>query len=84
MTSKEWFHLKFFTQIKKKRDNQTTVLLSIQHSNYTALEPESKTNSILIKYINCLNIKDTGTAGNFKNIETLTNASIGSLLLILY
>lgn len=56
MTSKGWFHLKF-PQIKKMCDTQTTTfnLLHIQ-TQYTVLEPDSKTNSMLIKYIKCLNI----------------------------
>lgn len=62
MTSKEWFRLKFSTQ--KMCDSQTTTfnLLSTQ-TKYTALEPESKTTLILIKYIKCLNTRDTGTKG---------------------
>lgn len=53
-----------FQTNKKKCDNQTTIFnLLSQHSNYTALEPESKTNLILIQYIKCLNTRDTGTEG---------------------
>lgn len=42
---------------KKMCDTQTTTfnLLHIQ-TQYTVLEPDSKTNSMLIKYIKCLNI----------------------------
>lgn len=59
MVSSQVFHTN-----KKMCDNQTTTfnLLSTQ-TKYTALEPESKTNLILIKYIKCINTRDTGTEG---------------------
>lgn len=63
MTSKEWFHLKFSTKIKKCDNQTTTFNLFSTQTKYNALEPESKTNLILIKYINCLNTGDTGTEG---------------------
>lgn len=74
MTTKGWFHLKFSIQIKKC-DNQTATfnLLSTQ-TRYTALELESKTNLVLIKYIKCFNTRDTGTEGKlFKYRETCKN-----------
>lgn len=59
MVSPQVFHTD-----KKMCDNQTTTfdLHSTQTSNF-ALEPESETNLILIKYIKCLNTRDTGTEG---------------------
>lgn len=68
MTSKEWFHLKFSTH-KKKCDSQTTFNLLSTQTKYTALEPESKTTLILIKYIKCLNMRDTGTEGKLLKIQ---------------
>lgn len=66
MTSKEWFHLKFSTHTKKC-DSQTTFNLLSTQTKYTALEPESKTT--LIKYIKCLNTRDTGTKGKLLKIQ---------------
>lgn len=64
MTSKGWFHLKFSTQIQK------CVLIKPQHLTYSALktkyfalEPESETNLIFIKYIKCLNARNNSTEG---------------------
>lgn len=63
-SSKGWFHLKFSTK-------KICVIVKPQHltysalkTKYTALEPEPKTNLIiLIKYIKCLNTRDIGTEG---------------------
>lgn len=64
-------------------DNQTTTfnLLSTQ-TKHTALECESKTNLILIKYIKCPHTRDRDLKVNFKNIQGLEKTSIGSLLFI--
>lgn len=77
MVSSQVFHT-------QKCDSQTTFNLLCTQTKYTALEPESKTTLILIKYIKCLNMRDTGTEGKtFKNTGRFTKTK-GSLHLILY
>lgn len=56
------------TQIKMCDTQITTFNLLSTQTKYTALEPESQTNLILIEYIKCLNTGDTGTEGKLLKI----------------